>query len=116
MIDRPGTLTDEMKKCIKNCTDCFAMCAQTAAYCLEKGGKHVEATHMGALLDCTETCRTSAALMARSSHLHPKMCGVCAEACQTCAASCAKVADDAQMKACVDVCRACAETCRRMAA
>lgn len=115
-MHRPGHVTDEMKRCIKNCTDCFATCAQTAAYCLDKGGKHVAGEHMTALLDCTETCRASAALMAHGSPLHPRMCGVCAEACLRCADSCAKLGDDAQMKACADVCRACAETCRKMAA
>ena len=116
MTHQPGHVTDEMKRCIKACADCFAICEQTAAYCVNKGGKHAEANHVRLLLDCAAICATGAGFMARGSPLHTKTCGVCADVCAQCADSCAAMKDDAQMKACADTCRACAESCRKMAA
>lgn len=108
-------VTEEMKRCIKSCLDCFSSCEQTASYCVEKGGKHAEPAHVLLLRDCAGICELTAAFMARGSSYHKKSCGVCAEICQGCGDSCAKFPDDVQMKACADVCRACAESCRSMA-
>ena len=107
-------MSTEMKECIQNCTDCHNICVQTLAYCVQMGGKHVEAAHLKSLLDCADTCRISADFMLRSSDLHPQVCGVCAEACERCAESYEQFGDDAQMKACAEECRRCAESCREM--
>ncbi len=108
-------VSDEMQRCIDNCTECHNICVQTTAYCLEMGGRHAEASHLRTLLDCAETCAISANFMLRGSDLHPQTCGVCAEACDRCAQSCQQFADDQQMKDCADMCRRCAESCRQMA-
>jgi hypothetical protein len=105
-----------MQECIQACTDCHNICIETAAYCLQQGGKHAEASHIRTLLDCAEICQTSANFMLRGSLLHGRTCGVCAELCEACAQSCAPMGDDAQMQACAQICRRCAESCRRMAA
>jgi hypothetical protein len=104
-----------MKHCIENCTECHNICVATLAHCLELGGKHVEASHLKTLIDCADTCRVSADFMLRGSELHPKVCGMCAEACERCAKSCEQFGDDAEMKYCTELCRRCAESCRQMA-
>lgn len=115
----PGTMQHEMaavmKQCIQNCTNCHNICVETIAYCLGMGGKHVEANHLKKLLDCADTCRTSADFMLRNSTLYTLVCGLCAEACGRCAESCAQFGDDAKMKACAEECRRCADSCRQMA-
>lgn len=111
----PGKMNQDMQQCIQECMNCHAICTQTVTYCLQMGGKHAEATHIGLLLDCAEICQTSANFMLRGSPMHGRVCGVCAEACERCAQSCEQMGDDAQMQACADTCRRCAESCRRMA-
>ncbi|MDQ6695706.1 MAG: four-helix bundle copper-binding protein [Chloroflexota bacterium] len=106
----------QMQQCIQECTDCHNTCVQTVAHCLQMGGKHAEAGHITALLDCADTCRASADFMLRGSAMHSKVCGVCAEACERCATSCEQIGGgDAQMQACAEECRRCAESCKRMA-
>lgn len=103
-------ISDEMRRCVANCTECHQICTETAAHCLELGGKHADPHHVHVLLDCAQICATSADFMLRGSELHPRTCGVCAEAC-------ARMADgDELMRRCADVCRRCADSCGRMAA
>jgi hypothetical protein len=102
-----------MKDCIQNCQDCHRLCLETVQHCLTLGGPHAEAKHIQTMLDCAEICETSANFMLRSSALHARTCGVCADACERCAAECERF-DDAQMKECADACRRCATTCRQM--
>ncbi len=108
-------MSEEMQRCITDCLNCNSICLETLTYCLQKGGKHGDAAHIRLLLDCGEICQTSANFMLRNSHLHGRICGVCAEVCDRCAISCDQFGDDAQMKACADACRRCAQSCRRMA-
>lgn len=107
---------NEMQECIENCTLCHQVCEQTLAHCLEMGGKHAEATHIRALIDCAQTCTTSADFMLRQSDIHSAFCKACAEACSACAESCEQFKDDEKMMACADICRMCAESCEKMAA
>ena len=109
------SMNENMQQCIQNCTECHNTCVTTAAYCLEKGGGHIEASHMRLLQDCAQSCATSADFMLRGSELHPQVCGVCAEACERCAMTCEQFGNDEQMKACAQVCRRCAVSCRQMA-
>lgn len=109
------TMSGEMEQCIENCLDCHRICEETAAYCTQMGGKHAEPAHLMSLRDCAQICITSADFMLRGSEIHPKVCGVCAEACVRCAESCERIGDDAQMKECAEICRRCAESCQRMA-
>jgi hypothetical protein len=104
-----------MRRCIENCSDGHNICVETAAHCLELGGKHAEAPHIRLLLDCAEICMTSANYMLRGSELHARTCAVCAEVCERCAASCDAFEDDPLMKQCAAICRRCAESCRKMA-
>ena len=108
-------ISAEMRRCIEDCSDCHNICVETAAHCLELGGKHAEAAHVRLLLDCAEICLTSANYMLRGSELHVRTCAVCAEVCDRCADSCEKFGDDALMKQCAEICRRCAESCRKMA-
>jgi hypothetical protein len=103
-----------MQSCIQNCTECRNMCLQTITYCFSMGGKHAETAHLKSLLDCIETCASSASFMLRGSDLYSQMCGVCAWACGRCATSCERFPNDVQMKACAQICRRCAESCREM--
>ncbi len=108
-------MSDDMQMCIDNCTECHNMCEETLAYCIEQGGPHTEASHLRTLMDCAQTCTTSANLMLLNSDLHAQMCGVCAEACDRCAQSCDTFGNDPQMKECADTCRQCAQSCHQMA-
>jgi hypothetical protein len=108
-------MSGDMQQCIQQCSDCHRVCLETLAYCTQQGGRHVEAKHLGLLLDCVQMCHTSADFMIRGSALHTRVCAVCAEVCEQCAQSCDQFGDDAQMKTCADTCRRCAQSCRTMA-
>ncbi len=105
---------DAMQKCIADCTQCHQICTSTLLYCLQQGGKHAEAGHIRALLDCAESCERSVHFMLRKSSFHSKTCALCAEICTTCAENCEAVGDDQQMAECARSCRICAESCLQM--
>ena len=111
----PHAMNDEMRRCIEECHSCHEICLEAVAHCLQKGGKHAAATHITALLDCAESCDTSANFMLRGSEHHSHVCEVCAEVCEACAASCDELSDDDMMRRCAEECRRCAESCRKMA-
>jgi hypothetical protein len=108
-------MSEEMQRCIQECSECHRVCVETVSYCLQMGGRHAEASHIRLLLDCAEICQTSANFMLRGSDLHGRTCAVCAEVCERCAEDCEQFGDDAQMKACAEACRRCARSCREMA-
>lgn len=102
-----------MQAAIKACLDCHSACLRMAmTYCIEKGGRHADATHLRLLMNCAELCQTSANFMLSGSSLHGRVCGVCAEVCEACARSCEQVGD---MSECVEQCRRCAKSCKTMA-
>lgn len=107
--------SEDMKQCIDICERCHDVCVQAVQHCLEKGGRHAEASHVRLLLDCVDICHTSADFMLRGSDLHALTCGVCAEVCTRCAESCERMGDDPRMKECAEICRRCAASCARMA-
>jgi len=107
-------ISDEMQQCIQTCLDCHSICLNTITYCLQQGGNHSELKHIRLMLDCAESCETSANFMLRNSDLHVHFCEACAQVCDRCAEDCDRMADDIQMKACAEMCRHCAESCRRM--
>lgn len=107
--------TQELEQCIKDCLDCYKLCIKTISHCLEKGGKHAEASHIALMKDCADMCRTSADFMLRNSNWSGRICSLCADICIECATSCDKLADDEHMRECADMCRRCAESCKRMA-
>lgn len=111
----PNSLVPEMQECLENCRDCHAVCVETIRHCLEKGGRHAEAAHIGLMLDCAEICQTSADFVLRRSPLHTATCGACAEVCARCAEDCERLGDDEAMRRCAEACRRCAESCARMA-
>ena len=111
----PHQTSPEMKRCIESCHDCHDICVQTAQHCLEKGGRHAEASHVRLLLDCAQICHTSEDFMLRGSDLHVLTCGACAEVCARCAEACERMGDDEMMRRCAEICRRCAESCAQMA-
>ncbi len=104
-----------MQACIDACTSCHQTCLHTLRHCLEKGGKHADASHITLLLDCAQICTASADFMTRHSDQHNSVCRACAEVCRACAASCDSMGDDDMMKQCAEECRRCAESCLAMA-
>ena len=109
-------MTSEMRECIQNCLNCYAICLETAHHCLTMGGKHADPEHIGLMQACAKICETSAALMLSGSEFHSRTCAVCAEVCRACERSCASMAQgDETMQRCADICRQCAESCQRMA-
>ncbi len=113
---RAEHLSDAMRECIANCSDCHDVCTETMIHCLGKGGEHADPEHIKALFDCAQACDASRDFMLRGSALHHAYCGACAQACERCAESCEKIAgDDEVMRNCAETCRRCAESCRQMA-
>jgi hypothetical protein len=96
--------------------ECFAICEETVAHCLDLGAEHASRQHITTVLDCAESCAQMAAFMARDSQLHAQAARLCAEACDRCAETCERLAgDDALMRRCAETCRRCAQECRAMA-
>lgn len=112
---RAEHISDEMRVCIENCSDCHDVCMETLAHCLERGGEHAAPSHVRALLDCAQACDASRDFMLRGSELHSAICGICADACERCAESCEAIGPDDVMRNCAEVCRRCAASCRSMA-
>lgn len=110
--DQP--MSELMVSCIDDCQECYSICLQTVVHCLNMGGEHAEQAHITMMLDCAKICQTSADFMLRSSTMHTRTCGVCAEICERCAEDCERFGDDGQMAACAEVCRRCAQSCREM--
>lgn len=109
---RRSRFESPMQGAIKACLDCHSMCLRMATtFCLEQGGRHVEAEHLRLMLNCAELCQTSANFMLSDSPLHGRVCLICAEACEACAKSCEQVGD---MRECVEECLICAKSCRSM--
>ncbi|MEG3191030.1 MULTISPECIES: four-helix bundle copper-binding protein [Novilysobacter] len=106
--------SQEVNRCIDDCTQCHAICLETINYCLGKGGKHAEARHIALMATCADVCATCADAMLRGTQVHGVICGACAKVCRQCADSCAAMGDDPEMQRCVDICRRCAESCGSM--
>lgn len=100
--------------CINSCQECYSACFEAVNYCLQKGGKHADPTHIRLLLDCADVCQFCAGAMLRHTELYQAFCTASAEACERCAESCEKFPDDEQMKKCAEICRSCADDCRSM--
>jgi hypothetical protein len=110
-----GMTTDVTSRAINDALECSRICEETLSYCLQQGGRHVEAEHIKLLVDCAEICRTAAAFMARGSRHDAGLCRVCALVCQACADDCARFSGDKKMMRCAEACRRCAESCTHMA-
>jgi len=110
-----GSGYDEMQPAIDECDACRDTCVRALSDCLEKGGGHADARHAGALLDCIELCAATTAFMLRTSPLHGRLCGLCADVCDACAASCERFVNDEVMRGCAAECGLCAASCRAMA-
>lgn len=111
-----ANISQDMRQCIEECEDCHSICLETIQHCLQMGGKHAEASHIGMLAGCAQICSTSADFMLRGSQLHTHTCRACAEICRACAESCQRIGgEDETMKKCAEACRRCAEACTRMA-
>lgn len=99
--------TPEMHDCIHACEEAHDLCLHAIHDCLQKGGPHADAHHIGLLQDCAQICHTAHDFMLRHSHHHTATCRACAEICAACAESCEKLGDTA----CAAACAKCVETC-----
>ncbi len=107
----------EMERCIQECLSCYSICTTTVSHCLGMGGEHASPQHITTLLDCAESCQTSANFMLRGSERHQLTCRVCADICRACAESCERMGKgDEMMRQCAEECRRCEQLCERMAA
>ncbi len=110
-------INDPHADCIKTCLDCHQICTAAAVHVLYDGGRHSEAKHLVALMDCAQICAVSADFMSRRSPHHHHICAECAEICEACAVMCEAHEDpDGQMKRCAEACRRCAQSCQQMGA
>lgn len=105
-----------IKKCLRNCLDCYESCLHTAAHCLELGGRHATQPHIALLQDCAAVCQAHAEFLMRGSPRQAPLAAVCADICRACAQTCGDMAgDDEIMATCARVCERCAASCDEMA-
>ena len=109
----PG-LSPEMEECIQACQDAHRACLDALRVHLDRG-ESVATDLTRALLDCAQITQVSADFLLRGSSLHPRTCGVCAEACQVVAELCERSPEDQALAACAEACRRCADACAEMA-
>ena len=110
-------ITEEMRACIQECTNCHNICMETAAHCLSLEGEYAAAGSIGALLDCARICTLNSEFMLRASPLHAQLCRVSVAACERCAIECEQMANgDHTIRTCARACRRCIDSCRRLAA
>ncbi len=105
----------EIQQCIENCSECHQLCLATVYHCMDLGAKYACADQVTLLLDCAESCQTSANFLLRNSELQGMTCALCADACTRCAQACERLANgDRQLLDCAKICRVCAASCDRM--
>lgn len=107
-------LSAQMSACIELCRRCQLVCLNIATgHCPGKGGPHVAAEPLRALLACAAVCDAAATLMTIGAPLHRKLCAVCAEACDACISSCRGLDE---MEECIFACERCKLSCEAMTA
>jgi hypothetical protein len=110
-------ISEDMRACIQECTNCHNICMETAAHCLSLEGAFAAPGTIGVLLDCARICTLNAEFMLRASPLHARLCGLSVEACERCAIECEGMADgDHTIRTCARACRRTIDSCRRLAA
>jgi hypothetical protein len=107
-------LTDEMRECVRSCSECYATCTELFSYCLGRGGAFADVALIRLLIDCAEICQVTQNAMTRASELSPLLSAVTAESCERCADLCERF-DDPQLADGAATCRACAECCHSLA-
>ena len=103
--------TTQHKESMEAARNCYEVCTETIAHCLQQGGKHVEAEHLQLLMDCANMCKTCWEACLHEGPATQHTMKACAEIANACADSCEQVGDDEHMKRCVEACRACAQAC-----
>jgi hypothetical protein len=94
--------------CIVDCLECYSLCRQHSA----RASIDLAREQLALLDDCSEVCRTTAALLLTRSRFQGRLCGLCAEACEACADACDGIDG---MEACTRACRGCALSCAAIA-
>jgi hypothetical protein len=110
-----GKISGDVQKCIDACIESYSCCEQSITHCLNEGGRLVEMSIMGPLMDCVDVTRTCADMMMRQSPLSMEMAAVCARITDLCAEACMTMSNDPAMKRCAGICRTCSEACRSLA-
>ncbi|MFJ2033623.1 four-helix bundle copper-binding protein [Streptosporangium sp. NPDC087985] len=108
-------MSPDMQKALNACMETHGHCEQTMTHCLQQGGRYVDMTMMGALMDCADITRMGADMMMRQSPMAMEMAEMCARVSTRCAEACMTMNGDPIMKRCAEMCRTCAEACRAMA-
>lgn len=106
----------QFQQCAGICQECEEACQLLIPHCLEIGGKHAGASHIGMLIDCAALCGLTRGFIHRESSLYAEVCRACATVCEACAIDCESfIEDDHHMMACADACRRCATWCHSLA-
>ena len=87
------------------CAQAVAACDAAIAYCVQAGGRMVDARHLRRLVDGVELGQTAADLEARGSPLAQRLWPVCAELAKCVEESCEEHGGDEVLTACADACR-----------
>lgn len=100
--------------CIAECYACADACDHCAVSCLNEPDPKPMARCIALDMDCAQTCRLAAALMARGSPNDSAARAFCALVCEACAEECARHSMMEHCQACALACRRCAQACRDM--
>lgn len=105
-----------MAAAIHLCWECRDTCQDTLYnHILVRGGDHIRAENIRALMDCIQICQVAVDFMRRNAALHTKTCAACAAICPACAESCASMGEEhATIQHCAEICRRCADSCHAM--
>lgn len=105
--------THDLDACIQACQACAEACDRCASACLAEHDPKAMARCIALDMDCADTCRLAAAMMARQSQFLHSVCELCAVVCRACAQECSRHAM-AHCRACADACERCARACGHM--
>lgn len=106
---------NQLKRCIEACHSCAMHCDRCTVDCLQE--EHVAQLRecIRLLIQCAETCRLAASLMAQDSEYARHICKTCAKLCRQCAEACGQHTSD-HCQQCAEACYRCADECEHMAA
>ncbi|HEY3345370.1 MAG TPA: four-helix bundle copper-binding protein [Anaerolineaceae bacterium] len=111
---RSHPITEQMLRCIQQCTSCHAVCLHSMTVALYSRDLSRDDSLLRALQDCAEISQTSADFMLRGSPLHGLTCEACARICESCADLCEQYPENDNLNACAETCRSCADSCQTM--
>lgn len=100
---------------IDDCMEAYKICRQTAAYCVNEGGRLAEPHRIQILHDCAEINLAMADFLSRASRFHSELGKLCIEITRACAESISQEEhDDPQLRITYAVCEGAIRACEEL--